>query len=163
MGTPWNPAGAGLSGIREGDMIGTGVGKFAAALVTLLLVAMTRVAKDTRVAQGDPNYLLGEWEVTRSTLGHFFAFTEDGRYSYERYQIPSPGARRVVTGRHTGFARLALRGQTNFLRSMFHFNSVYDPKALLADHYAPNAYELPLPPVDVTSDRSHLYVYAQGD
>jgi magnesium-protoporphyrin IX monomethyl ester (oxidative) cyclase len=69
---------------------------------------------------------------------------------------------RAIKGAAGEFARLALRGQTNFLRSMFHFNSVYDPEALLADHHAPNAYELPLPPVDVTPDRSHLYVHARG-
>jgi len=58
------------------------------------------------------------------------------------------------------FARLALRGQTNFIRSMFHFNSVYDPKALLADHHRPVAYELPPPPVAANPDRSALYVHA---
>jgi hypothetical protein len=83
-------------------MIGTGVGRFAASLADFLLGASTRVAKDTRILQGNPNYLIVEWEVTQSTLCHYFAFTQDGRYSYERYQIPSPGARRVVTGRQTG-------------------------------------------------------------
>jgi len=59
------------------------------------------------------------------------------------------------------FARLALRGQTNFMRSMLHFNSVYDPKALLADHARPVSYELP-PPVEAKPDRSLLYVHAQN-
>ncbi len=58
------------------------------------------------------------------------------------------------------FAGLALRGQTNFIRSMFQFNSVYDPKALLADHYRPVAYELPPPPVAADLTRSALYVHA---
>lgn len=59
------------------------------------------------------------------------------------------------------FGRLALKGQTNFLRNMFHFNSVYDPDALLADHMKPVAYELPLPPpVQAKPDRATLYVHA---
>ncbi|HEX5326514.1 MAG TPA: hopanoid C-3 methylase HpnR [Acetobacteraceae bacterium] len=59
------------------------------------------------------------------------------------------------------FARLALRGQTNFLRNMFHFNSVYDPDALLADHRRAVAYELPVPPpASVRPDRTALYVHA---
>jgi hopanoid C-3 methylase len=60
------------------------------------------------------------------------------------------------------FARLALRGQTNFLRNMFHFNSVYDPDALLADHYRPVAYELPVPPpVQAKPERASLYIHAE--
>jgi hopanoid C-3 methylase len=42
--------------------------------------------------------------------------------------------------------RLLLRGQTNFAKSLFKFNSVYDPDLLLADHRRPVAYELPTPP-----------------
>ena len=60
------------------------------------------------------------------------------------------------------FAGLALRGQTNFLRNMFHFNSVYDPDALLADHRRPVAYELPLPPpVQTKPKRASLYIHAE--
>ena len=58
------------------------------------------------------------------------------------------------------FARLALRGQTNFIRSMFHFNSVYNPEALLADHRGPVVYELPPPSVETKPDRALLYVHA---
>ncbi|HEY6434363.1 MAG TPA: hopanoid C-3 methylase HpnR [Acetobacteraceae bacterium] len=59
------------------------------------------------------------------------------------------------------FARLALRGQTNFLRNMFHFNSVYDAQALLADHRRPVAYELPQPPqMPAKLDRAALYVHS---
>ncbi len=43
-------------------------------------------------------------------------------------------------------ARLLLRGQTNFVRSLFKLNQVYRPELLLADHMAPVAYEIPLPP-----------------
>jgi hopanoid C-3 methylase len=58
------------------------------------------------------------------------------------------------------FARLLLRGQTNFLRNMFHFSSVYNPAALLADHQQEVAYELPLPPpAQAKPDRTTLYIH----
>ncbi len=60
------------------------------------------------------------------------------------------------------FARLALRGQTNFLRNMLHFNSVYDAAALLSDHARPVAYELPVPPAAQTRPaRAALYIHAE--
>jgi hopanoid C-3 methylase HpnR len=43
-------------------------------------------------------------------------------------------------------ARLLLRGQTNFVKSLFQLNKVYRPELLLADHAAPVAYEIPSPP-----------------
>ncbi len=43
-------------------------------------------------------------------------------------------------------ARLLVRGQTNFVRSLFQLNKVYRPELLLADHLAPVSYEIPLPP-----------------
>ena len=43
-------------------------------------------------------------------------------------------------------ARLLLRGQTNFVKSLFSLNSVYRPELLLADHAAPVDYQMPLPP-----------------
>jgi hopanoid C-3 methylase len=43
-------------------------------------------------------------------------------------------------------ARLLLRGQTNFVRSLFKLNKVYRPELLLADHSAPVSYEIPQPP-----------------
>ena len=42
--------------------------------------------------------------------------------------------------------RLLLRGQTNFVKSLFKLNGVYRPELLLADHARPVAYEIPLPP-----------------
>ncbi|HEX3349694.1 MAG TPA: hopanoid C-3 methylase HpnR, partial [Acetobacteraceae bacterium] len=58
-------------------------------------------------------------------------------------------------------ARLLARGRTNFVRSLFRFNSVYDPALLLADHARPVAYELPLPPpVEAKPRREALYVHA---
>ncbi len=43
-------------------------------------------------------------------------------------------------------ARLLLRGQTNFVKSLFSLNRVYRPELLLADHAAPLVYQIPLPP-----------------
>jgi len=60
-------------------------------------------------------------------------------------------------------ARLLLRGQTNFVRSLFSLNSVYRPELLLADHAAPVAYEIPLPPQGRDERRggvASLYVHA---
>lgn len=46
-------------------------------------------------------------------------------------------------GRHS--LRLLLSGQTNFLRMLWKFNSVYNPKRQLADHNRPVKYEMRLP------------------
>jgi hopanoid C-3 methylase HpnR len=43
------------------------------------------------------------------------------------------------------FRRL-LRGQTNFLKSLWKFNSVFNPELQLADHRRPVKYEMSLPP-----------------
>jgi hopanoid C-3 methylase HpnR len=54
-----------------------------------------------------------------------------------------------------------LNGQTNFLRSLWKFNRVYDAQLLLADHYQPVRYELSLPPVNRSDkfDPRSLYVH----
>jgi hopanoid C-3 methylase HpnR len=59
-------------------------------------------------------------------------------------------------------ARLLARGQTNFVKSLFRLNSVFRPELLLADHAAPVAYEIPLPPRRPEARRDHaaaLYVH----
>jgi hopanoid C-3 methylase HpnR len=59
-------------------------------------------------------------------------------------------------------ARLALRGQFNFLRSLFLLNRVFRPELLLADHEAPVAYEVPLPPAQDGGhrpSRTGLYIH----
>ena len=43
-------------------------------------------------------------------------------------------------------ARHLLHGQTNFLRMLWKFNSVYNPKLQMADHAQPVKYEMSLPP-----------------
>jgi len=41
---------------------------------------------------------------------------------------------------------LLLRGQTNFVKSLFSLDRVYRPELLLADHAKPEVYRIPLPP-----------------
>ena len=59
-------------------------------------------------------------------------------------------------------ARLLLRGQTNFVRSLFQINKVYRPELLLADHGMPVTYEIPLPPSapERRVNPASLYVHA---
>src|SRR5205823_5741868 len=63
-------------------------------------------------------------------------------------------------------ARLLMRGQTNFVKSLFKLNSVYRPEVLLADHMKPVKYEIPLQPPAPTSETHEpvggrsLYVHA---
>lgn len=57
-------------------------------------------------------------------------------------------------------ARLLLHGQTNFAKSLFKFNSVFNPALLLADHAQPVEYEIPLPPAPQTTvKRDELFVH----
>src|ERR1700731_4066762 len=59
--------------------------------------------------------------------------------------------------------RLLLRGQTNFVKSLFKLNSVYRPDALLADHARPVEYQIPLQPQPATQQPTAgraLYVHA---
>ena len=76
---------------------------------------------------------------------------------------------RVLATKHLGWAAFRgliplvlgqlARGQTNFVRSLWKFNSVYDPALLLADHRRPVVYEMKLPPPPkATVDPQALYV-----
>lgn len=52
-----------------------------------------------------------------------------------------------------------LRGQTNFLRMIWKFNSVFNPALQLADHARPGRHELPLrPEFSAAADKRTLYV-----
>ncbi|NET37259.1 MAG: hopanoid C-3 methylase HpnR [Cyanothece sp. SIO1E1] len=54
-----------------------------------------------------------------------------------------------------------MRGQTNFVKMLWKFNSVYDPKLLLADHQQSVKYEIALPPAPKqVVDRNRLYIHA---
>ena len=61
-------------------------------------------------------------------------------------------------------ARLLARGQTNFLKMLFKFNSVYDPRLQMADHARPVRYEISLPPEPRAKvDPNALYIHkSQG-
>lgn len=77
---------------------------------------------------------------------------------------------RVLNMKHLGWRTLRgtvgivaghlCRGQTNFLKSLFRFNSVYDPGKLLADHARPVHYAVPLPETEETPKRAAIYVHA---
>jgi hopanoid C-3 methylase HpnR len=57
-------------------------------------------------------------------------------------------------------ARHLLRGQTNFVRMLFKFNSVFNPALQLADHARAVRYEMALPPAqEAKVDAKALYVH----
>ncbi len=65
----------------------------------------------------------------------------------------------AITGRIA--ARLALRGQTNFLRMIWKFRSVYNPERQLRDHFQPITYAMTPPaPQRGPVDRAALYIHA---
>jgi len=62
----------------------------------------------------------------------------------------------ILNKKHLGWAALKstatlaaghlMRGQTNFVKMLWKFNSVYNPKLQMADHQRPVSYEMSLPP-----------------
>jgi len=76
---------------------------------------------------------------------------------------------RVLATKHMGLAairdastialRLLLRGQTNFLRMIWRFNRVYDPRRQVADHERPVQYEILAPRGQGRSAPASLYVH----
>jgi hopanoid C-3 methylase len=77
---------------------------------------------------------------------------------------------RVLSRKHLGWAALRqcagivvrhlLRGQTNFLRMIWKFNSVYRPDLQLADHQQPTKYEINLPPPSTATVKpDKLYIH----
>jgi hopanoid C-3 methylase HpnR len=59
-------------------------------------------------------------------------------------------------------AKLLMRGQTNFVRMLWKFNSVFDPRLQLADHAREVRYQMTPPPeaVEGRIDPKSLYVHA---
>jgi hypothetical protein len=49
-------------------------------------------------------------------------------------------------------ARLLLKGQTNFVRMLWKFNSVYHPELQIADHRRPVTYQMRLPARPASSE-----------
>ncbi|MGH3272710.1 MAG: hopanoid C-3 methylase HpnR [Streptosporangiaceae bacterium] len=80
----------------------------------------------------------------------------------------------VINRKHMGVAgltsvagiagRLALRGQTNFLRMLWRFNKVYNGTRQYRDHFQHVEYELPLPDHREAShgNRSDLYIHTRA-
>ncbi len=80
----------------------------------------------------------------------------------------------VIARKHLGVAAAAqtagimlrqlLRGQTNFSRMIWKFNSVYNADRQMADHAAPVHYELPVPDQHEVGrrDRRELYIHSPG-
>ncbi|MDA8296989.1 MAG: hopanoid C-3 methylase HpnR [Actinomycetota bacterium] len=92
------------------------------------------------------------------------------RLPLERFYAELVTTQSVLARKHLGVAALSetlgiaanhlLHGQTNFLRMLWKFPSVYNAKRQLADHYAPTHYELPEPPPAVSAPaREDLYVH----
>ena len=53
-----------------------------------------------------------------------------------------------------------MRGQTNFVKMLWKFNSVYNPELQLADHQRPVKYEMNLPPSPQDSlDAKIIYIH----
>ena len=78
----------------------------------------------------------------------------------------------VLNKKHLGWAalrstaRLAaghlMRGQTNFVKMLWKFNSVYNPKLQMADHQRPVSYEMSLPPSAQETVNSKLSLHSPG-
>ena len=92
------------------------------------------------------------------------------RLPLDRFYRELVETQRVLNMKHLGarrlwqasgsIARLLLRGQTNFVRTLWKFNSVYNADLLLADHALPVRYEIPLPPPHREHiDAKSLYVH----
>ena len=80
---------------------------------------------------------------------------------------------RILNQKHLGWTALKatarivaghlLRGQTNFVKMLWKFNSVYDPKLQLADHARPVTYQIPPSEPTPGIDNHLLYIHrAQG-
>jgi hopanoid C-3 methylase HpnR len=60
----------------------------------------------------------------------------------------------------SSIAKQLLHGQTNFLRSLWKFNSVFNPALQLADHSMPVKYQMaPPPPAETKIDVKSLYIH----
>ena len=97
------------------------------------------------------------------------------RLPLDRFYQELVSTQRVLNMKHLGFAalkgtafeaaRLFARGQTNFVRMLWRWNGVFNPRRQLADHARPVAYQMRVPgapgaapPSQRASDRERLYV-----
>lgn len=93
--------------------------------------------------------------------------------SLEKFYAELVKTQRVMNMKHLGWsalwgasaiaARCLARGQTNFVKMLWKFNSVYDENLLLADHQRPVTYAMSPPPLVAnprqTPDAKSLYVH----
>jgi hopanoid C-3 methylase HpnR len=69
---------------------------------------------------------------------------------------------RTLLGTGRVAASLLLQGQTNFVRMLWRFNSVFNPALQLADHKRAVRYEMALPGTREKSNRTDLYIHRPG-
>jgi magnesium-protoporphyrin IX monomethyl ester (oxidative) cyclase len=92
------------------------------------------------------------------------------RLPLDRFYRELVSTQRILNQKHLGWralrdaaritGKLLLKGQTNFAKSLWKFNSVYDPALLLADHRQLVEYEIPLPPAPQAKvQRDALFVH----
>jgi len=95
---------------------------------------------------------------TRLPLAEFYDELVTTQRAFYRRHL---GARRVMSTAGIIAGQL-VRGQTNFLKSLFMLDSVFRPEYLLADHARPVDYEIPLPAVHSAAPAvgRALYVHA---
>jgi len=94
---------------------------------------------------------------TRLPLAEFYAELIKTQQVLNKKHLGWKAFRRALTiaAGHLG------RGQTNFARMLWQFNSVYDARKVLADHDRPVAYAMtPPPPPQAKVDPKGLYVHA---
>lgn len=92
------------------------------------------------------------------------------RLPLQRFYEELVKTQNVLNTKHLGWEALKstmriatghlLHGQTNFIRMLWKFNSVYNPALQLADHHVPVQYEMDLPPEPQSSiDPKLLYIH----
>jgi len=96
------------------------------------------------------------------------------RLPLEAFYAELVRTQQVLNRKHLGWSalrgaageatRLVLRGQTNFVRMLWRFNSVFDPRLQLADHAQEVRYAMSPPPVATQQrpDAKSLYVHGPG-
>ena len=96
---------------------------------------------------------------TRLPLDRFYAELVKTQQVMNRKHLGLAGLRNVAAIA----ARLALRGQTNFIKMLWKFNSVYDPKLLLADHARAASYQIAASRKTARRAGADLYIHAPRD
>jgi hopanoid C-3 methylase HpnR len=88
----------------------------------------------------------------------------------EEFYVELVKTQKVLFTKHMGWTAVKdtvstiacqlMRGQTNFVRSMFKFDSVFDPQLQLADHRLPVKYRMaPPPPSRERIDAKSIYIH----